>query len=116
MHGSMHPVATGSPSDIDYWAFEAIADDRVELVCRSLRDGSGVIDATFAIVDESGEELRSEVERAEQEVLWADRHGASAPPLRIETSGRHYVRVSSGGQMPDVSSRSYECNVLVWAG
>jgi len=102
-------------SDVDYYAFEADAGDKVNLACGAIRSGSGLIDATFAVHDDSDSEMQSETETDTDDIFWSDTtYGIeSAPAVEITTTGTHYLVVSTGSQSTTVTGNYYRCGIHV---
>lgn len=113
-YGWIDPTAPTDPIDVDYWAFVALGGSKLELRCFSASFGSGVVDATFSVVDDSDQVLQSGVETADPPFYWNDRPTAVGPPLLLPYTGYYFLRVTAAGQLPDVFDRSYSCSILVF--
>jgi hypothetical protein len=97
--------------DVDYFAFDSGEADTLTIACGAARSGSGLTGARFAIHDDADTELESEVETDAVDIWWADSDNASKPALAIAPGQTYYLRVSAGGQDPDVSSSFYRCGI-----
>ncbi len=105
--------AIHTPADIDFWEFSSTGDQTFALACAARRNGSGLIDATFAIVDAGNNVLQSETETAEADVLWTDSvySEASMDGVEITDAGDYYLVISAAAQDPTISSSSYMCGI-----
>ena len=106
--GALH-----NPIDIDFWEFSSDADQDYALACAARRNGSGLVDATFAILDAQMNVLQTETETAEADVLWTDNtySDASMSAVQITDAGDYYLSISTAGQDPEVSSGAYMCGL-----
>jgi hypothetical protein len=89
--------------DVDYFAFDVLAGETVNLACGAVRSGSGLTGARFAIHDGSDSELQFEVESPEADVKMTS--------ISVTANGTYYLRVSASGQNPDVLSKFYRCGI-----
>ncbi|MFO8072603.1 MAG: hypothetical protein R6V85_12090 [Polyangia bacterium] len=97
--------------DVDYFAFDVGSADTLSVACGAARSGSGLESARFAIHDDADNELQFEVESDAADIWWSDYEGASKPALTVSPDQTYYLRVSAGGQDPQVSSTFYRCGL-----
>jgi hypothetical protein len=112
--GYINETTAPDPIDVDYWAFDALGQSNLHLLCGSSRWGSGVIDPSYEILDAQGQVLRAGIETLDRDFGWSNRADALAPPLLLPTTGTYYLRVTAAGQLSDVSSRIYHCRMRVY--
>jgi hypothetical protein len=101
--------------DVDYYEFDADAGKIVVLACSSARVGSGVIGATFAVVDSEETVMQSEEEAEDADVYWTNDPypGKSEDAVDIETTGTYYFVVSATGQDDVNTGTHYMCGIHV---
>jgi hypothetical protein len=97
--------------DVDYFKFAAAAGDKLTVACGAIRSGSGLTAPVFEVRDPSDVSLQSETETDAKDVLWSDTPGASKAGLTIATAGNYHLKVTAGGQDPNVSSNFYRCGL-----
>ena len=106
--GALH-----NPVDVDFWQFSSGANQDFALACAARRNGSGLVDATFAILDSGMNVIQTETETADADVLWTDSAyaDASMSAVQITDEGDYYLSVSAAAQDPEVSSNTYMCGL-----
>jgi hypothetical protein len=97
--------------DVDYFAFDVVAGETLNLACGAARSGSGLVGARFAIHSAADAELQAETESPESDVIWSSYPGASMAPLTISANATYYLRVSATGQDADVLGKYYRCGI-----
>jgi hypothetical protein len=103
-----------SASDVDWFSFVApTGSHNLSLACGSARSGSGVIDATFAVLDADETELQSETETDTADIWWADSENASDDQVSVAAGSTYYLRVSAADLSSTVSSNFYRCGLYV---
>jgi hypothetical protein len=82
-------------NDVDFWKFDANANEALTVVCSSRRAGSGVADFTVALYkDPAQAALQSETETATKDLLWNDDPSASMPGIKT-VKGSYFLKLSS---------------------
>ncbi len=101
------------PNDVDFWEFSATAGQTFAVACGAARNGSGLVDAHFAVWAADGTVLQEETETLDADVLWSDSAyvEASMPALEIADAGDYYLVVTTGSQSADVTSSTYMCGI-----
>lgn len=109
-------------NDVDYFSFQAGANDTVALACGSARSGSGLVGATFEILGSStasdggvadGSSLQSETETDSADVYWGDGSSASKAGLTITTAGTYFLKVTHASQDATNTGTFYRCGLYV---
>jgi hypothetical protein len=102
-------------TDVDYIEFDGLAGDVVALACSAVRNGSGLIGATFSLRDSTDTDLQTETETADQDLLWSNVTEAepSMPAPSLPANGKYYLRVSATGQSTEVSGNYYICGLHI---
>ncbi len=98
-------------TDVDYWEFDALAGEEITLACGAASNGSGLVDATFAIHNAADTELQSETESGYNSILWSSTSGASMPPIDVTANATYYLVVSAASQSGDMSANHYRCGI-----
>jgi hypothetical protein len=105
--------------DVDYWSFEAMAGDALNLGCYGARFGSGLVGMHVAVLDAAAPlvPLAEETETASADLRWSSDYPASGSraALTIPATGTYLLRVDllTGSQDPEVVSDYYRCNLWV---
>jgi hypothetical protein len=98
--------------DVDYFEFAAEAGETVYLWCYAARNGSGLVNTEFTILDASETVIQTEVESPEYNLEWTDpAYGGSMAGPVIATTGNYYLKVTGGSQDPNVQSNFYRCYI-----
>lgn len=101
----------GVTSDVDYWKFDAPAGATIVVSCSAALGGSGLRGATVSVRDGSDADLGTKTEPADRLLLGTDQ----ANPIKVNTAGTHYVRVTAASQDATVTSSFYRCGIRVTA-
>jgi cysteine-rich repeat protein len=97
-------VANIGIDDVDYFSFDLPANHTVTVACKSANGGSGLIDFRAEIRDGNDAVAGGATEDASG-IYVRDIGGLSAGP--------HYLRLSAGGQSPDITGNWARCGVHV---
>jgi hypothetical protein len=102
-----------TPTDLDFYGFNANQGDTVAIACAAERAGSGLVGATFAITDGSGVVLQSETEVPTADVVWGTGTGYSKPEVMISADAGYAFKVSTTSQDPVNTGNFYRCGVHI---
>ncbi len=101
-------------ADEDWWSFEADQGKDINLSCKSVRYGTGLIAPEFAIVDANLMVLQSEKEKSTDNLYWSNTSSsASKKAVKVATSGTHYLRIIASDKNAAVSATNYQCGIHV---
>jgi hypothetical protein len=104
---------------VDYYSFTPDGG-HFELVCGALRNGSGLVGATFELDGPDGGALQSETENAVNDVSWcigagasADCANASKTPVSLAAPGPYYFKVTATSQSSTNTGNFYRCGMFL---
>jgi hypothetical protein len=98
--------------DVDFWKFEANANDKIIVVCSSRRAGSGVEDFTVDLLDSTEKSLQVETEKPAADLYWSNEGETASKPAVTAKAGTYYVKLSSTKMvMGGAESSHYLCGV-----
>ena len=96
-------LAQLAEGDVDYYGFDVMAGRTLSIACGSRNSGSGVLDLTAELRDESDAVLAMDGETATE--------NAFIDAFAVPGAGRYYLRISSSGQDPEVTGAWVRCGV-----
>ncbi len=105
--GAIDPAGT----DVDYWEFDALAGEEIALACGAASNGSGLVDATFAIHNASDTLIQEETESGYDSILWSSATGASMPPISVSANATYYLVISAASQSAAMTANHYRCAI-----